>query len=266
MCFHMRNKHIGLLLLVFTVFWAICQNAAAESGSDLSEKGMVLTFEEPLPFRIYLPESDDESERFPVLYLLHGQGQDESVWDRLDLFKLADRLITEGVIRPMIIVVPREERYLEEIHESDYGKELLTKLIPFVDDRFSTLNDRASRAIGGISRGALWAQLLSFTSYETFGVLGQHSLPSGFVSPSLVYRQAETYRKTLPEIRIRIDSGEDDPYLKGARTFSAQLTTLNYPHTFVVNPGGHDEAYWKANLESYLIWYSRNLSETRSHS
>ncbi len=271
MCFLTQNKKFlesNFLKIFFLFFFVFSFCFIRVSGeANKTEESSLLTFEEPMPFQVYLPAaavSGEGEQRFPVLYLLHGQSQNETIWGTMGLFDLADRLIADGTIQPLIIVTPREENYLGVIQDSAFGQKILNELIPLVDERFPTINERSSRAIGGISRGAVWAQYLCFKNYEVFAVLGQHSLPSQVVSSPLIYRQRETYRESLPEIQIRIDSGENDPYLDGARILSAQLASLNYPHTFVINPGGHNVDYWTENLEQYLIWYSQSLNKAAS--
>lgn len=222
-------------------------------------KSAMVNYFEPIEFYIYLPESDSPTVKYPVLYLLHGQSQDETIWDQMGIKEIADHLISTGRISPLVIVMPREEAYMEKISESDFGNRIVNELIPYVESNFPVLTDPASRAIGGISRGALWAQKIAFNHYGTFGLLGQHSLPAAVFSDYVIYRIYTDSEGKIPLIKIRIDSGTEDPYLKGALAFSKQLADVKAPYTLVIEPGGHDPEYWKEHLEDYLIWYGDNL-------
>src|SRR5690554_1149895 len=99
------NKHILLLC----VFIAACSVATAQSGrvyDNLSLQSKILGMERK--YAIYLPPDYELSERsYPVLYLLHGSGDDQSGWIQFgEVMHIADKAIREGVSTPMIIVMP----------------------------------------------------------------------------------------------------------------------------------------------------------------
>lgn len=231
----------------------------AESTSDLEEVSLVFSYNTPVPFRIYLPTAYRTGRKLPVLYLLHGQSQDEMLWDRLGIIGILNDLISDGTIQPMIVVMPRESYYLQDMSESEYPSLIVDTLMPMIAHYFPTLEKRESRAIGGVSRGALWAQKIAFEHYDMFGVLGQHSLPNPFFSDYEMYSKYKNNLE-LPLMKIYIDTGASDPYLDGAGNFSKQLWGLAYPHTFILSPGDHNEEYWGAHIKEYLIWYADSLS------
>jgi enterochelin esterase-like enzyme len=210
-----------------------------------------------LDFRIYLPPCYDPQRPggYPVLYLLHGQGMDDNAWDEFGADEAAAALINSGEAAPFLIVMPREEYYLQDILASRYGEALLEDLIPWVDANFATCQARTCRAIGGLSRGASWAILLGLENQVLFGAAGGHSLPNPVISQYYLH----TLMEAMPEaerIRLYLDIGELDRYRIGAEEFRERLEFLQIPHDWHLNEGSHSDEYWAAHVEDYLRWYS----------
>jgi enterochelin esterase-like enzyme len=213
--------------------------------------------ERSLDFRVYLPPCYDPQRPggYPVLYLLHGQGMDDSAWDQFGADEKAAALITSGEAAPFLIVMPREEYYLQDMLASRYGQALLEDLIPWVDANYATCQARTCRAIGGISRGALWALLLGLENQVLFGAAGGHSVPSPVISQYYLY----TLMQTMPEaerIRLYMDIGDLDRYRPGAEEFRERLEFLQIPHDWHLNEGSHTDEYWADHAEDYLRWYA----------
>jgi enterochelin esterase-like enzyme len=210
-----------------------------------------------LDFRVFLPPCYDAQvpSGYPVLYLLHGQSMDDSAWDRLEADETAAALMTSSQVPPFLIVMPREEYFLQDMTQSRFGEALIQDLLPWIDANYATCPQRACRAIGGLSRGAVWAFLIGLENQRLFGAAGGHSLPGPVVSPYYL----KTLWESMPEnerIRLYIDIGEFDRYRSGAEEFRARLEFLSIPHEWRLNPGTHDDAYWLAHVEDYLRWYA----------
>jgi enterochelin esterase-like enzyme len=208
-------------------------------------------------FRIFLPPCYDPQAPggYPVLYLLHGQSMDDSAWDRFGADETAAALITSSQAPPFIIVMPREEYFLQDMTQSRFGEALIQDLLPWIDANYATCPERDCRAIGGLSRGAVWAFLIALENQHLFRAAGGHSLPGPVVSPYYL----KTLWESMPEnerIRLYIDIGEFDRYRSGAEEFRARLEFLSIPHEWHLNPGTHDDAYWMAHVEEYLRWYA----------
>ena len=132
----------------------------------------------PLSFRVYLPpcyDFDNESS-YPVLYYLHGQSFNDDQWDRLGADETLDELIAAEEVAPFIIVMPKESNYMIDQWTSKYGPALAEELVPWIDGHYRTNVDREYRAIGGLSRGAAWAMRIGLIYWQTFGIIGGHSL------------------------------------------------------------------------------------------
>lgn len=227
----------------------------AELGSLASER---LRF--PMEYGVYLPPcySEQPQRRYPVLYMIHGQSYNHDQWDRLGADEMMFELVSKGEISPFIIVMPRNRSW-EQPTEDMFGAVLADELIPFIDQHYRTLPDRAHRAIGGLSRGASWAVHLGVSRWELFGAIGGHSLP-------VFWSDTPHIRSWLAEIpvdeypRIFLDIGEKDrpQILASARWFENLLTERDIPHEWYLYPGYHEEAYWQAHLEQYIRWYAQD--------
>jgi len=210
-----------------------------------------------LPCRVYLPPcyDPDLSGGYPVLFLLHGQSMTEAVWEELGIRGTADRLIHSGESGPFVIVMPREEYYLQDFSESGFDNALIETLLPAVAANYNISLNRSCRAIGGISRGASWALVLGWNYWKEFGAIGAHSVPSSPFSPSrLRSLQGALSPNDLP--RLHIDIGESDRYFTGAQHLHALFDQFSIPHQWQVEAGAHNREYWQAHLESYLRWYA----------
>jgi enterochelin esterase-like enzyme len=228
-------------------------------GGEL-QNGQVYSnqLEADFSYLIYLPPCYHNASdlHFPVLYLLHGLTHTNQQWLQLGLLEVMDSLIADGTIAPFIIVLPQESVF-EPPQTSQFSDALVEELIPWVDQHYQTLPDKAFRGIGGLSRGAAWAVRIGFTHDDLFASVSAHSLPlfeadGANVNTWLIQEPKED----LP--LFFIDIGRSDPEWQTAQTFTNQLNDHNIPHEWYLFQGGHDEAYWSSHLEQYLRWHARN--------
>jgi enterochelin esterase-like enzyme len=215
---------------------------------------------EPMDVNIYLPPcyKDSSPGSYPVLYLIHGQLTAYEQWIRLGVPETADIYFSSGQLKPYIIVMPHEKYILEDWPESSFDDDMLKGLIPWVDSHYHTCSQRSCRGIGGISRGALWAVILGLSHWQTFGVIGAHSLPG---SPYPEYTVINYFNAMQPQgySRLYLDIGDNDDYLPDAEVFFKYLKNNNLPHELHLNPGAHNEIYWQAHIPEYLAWYGQAL-------
>jgi enterochelin esterase-like enzyme len=237
--------------------------AVFNTGSCPQKEGTVLDtsfdsdiYQAPVKFSLYLPPCYDQlsSTRYPVLYLLHGQTYDNHQWTHLGLPGVADTLISEKTIFPMIIVMPNDPDWRQP-DESPFGQMLINELIPHIDQTYSTLSERKYRAIGGLSRGASWALHLGLTDWQLFSRIGAHSLPIFTTDYSFIPKWLDSIpMDSYPHVYI--DMGNQDPELNLARTVESALTVRRIPHEWHMFIGAHEEAYWSRHLQNYLLWYA----------
>lgn len=213
-------------------------------------------------FHIYLPPcyADEASRRYPVLYLIHGQGFTDAQWVNLGIPQAADALIAAGEIPPLVIVMPHDRFSTWLVDDDKFGEVFIERFIPFIESRYRLLDGRASRGIGGLSRGAGWAFRYGLTEWETFGVLGLHS-------PVIFYDDANHTGEWLDAIpegmwpQIYLDVDDMDQELKLSLEFGEALTERGIPHQWHRFTGLHNEDYWRAHVTDYLRWYGQALGK-----
>jgi enterochelin esterase-like enzyme len=150
--------------------------------------------------------------------------------------------------------MPKEQTWVA-LPENSFGDNLVSELVPWIDQKYQTINDREYRAIGGVSRGGNWAVRLGLLHWGTFGSIGAHSTPLFFGDLNRIPDWINVI-PTSRAPRIYLDIGEDDNHYLDALKLSRKLDSLQVPHNWNTNPGLHNEDYWKAHLEDYLRWYS----------
>jgi enterochelin esterase-like enzyme len=210
---------------------------------------------------IYLPPCYDANSevRYPVVYLLHGIPMDERHWLDEGLVETADKLFGSGELPPFIVVMPRGDSSIyTDTSGGDRSFEgvLVNELIPAIDSRFRTLADAEHRAIGGISRGGVWALEIAFAHPELFAAVGGHS-PALAVNRATVDYDPLVLAKSAPidQLRIFLDAGDRDWTRTETQALSKILAERYIPHTYTVGKGVHDYPYWATQVEAYLRFY-----------
>jgi enterochelin esterase-like enzyme len=239
---------------------------AAALEACMAAGGNVEQFKEPsayldagLQFRVYTPPCYEQlpEQRYPLLYLVHGQTFNDDQWDRLGADETADQLIAVGEISPFIIVMPYDISSNQPSLDR-FGEAVVEELLPWIDENYRTLGDREHRAVGGLSRGASWAIHLGLTHPELFAAVGGHS-------PPVFVEDATKVRGWLDNIpaelmpRFWLDIGERDQrsIMESAVWFEGLLNERNIDHDWYLFAGDHSETYWSAHAELYLRWYAK---------
>lgn len=130
---------------------------------------------------VYTPPQygKNKKQKYPVLYLQHGWGEDETAWSNQGHANLImDNLIAEGKAEPFIIVMTygmtNEVRFggLREFTAEAFEKVLVDELVPYIDANFQTRADKAHRAMAGLSMGAFETKLITLRRPEMFNYYG----------------------------------------------------------------------------------------------
>ncbi len=210
---------------------------------------------------VYLPPCyDSNSEvRYPVVYLLHGIPMDEHHWLDEGIVAAADKLFSSGELPPFIIVMPHGDYALytgSSGGDKSFEGVLVNELIPTIDKRFRTLADAEHRAIGGISRGGVWALEIAFTHPDLFEAVGGHS-PALAVNRATDDYDPMVLAKSAPidKLRIVLDAGDQDWTRTGTQDLSKVLASRYIPYTFTIGKGDHDYPYWASQVYAYLRFY-----------
>jgi len=203
--------------------------------------------------QIYLPPcyNENNARRYPVIYLIHGAGQDETLWASLGAHSIANAQITSGQFPPFIMVMPAERGTAG----TTLGKAIVSEIVPYIDSRYRTIAARSHRAIGGISRGANWAIYTSLTYSGIFSKTGIHSVGG------ITAYEFNNYLDRAPSNLIPsfyVDIGTSDGARGTAQAMDRILTQEKIPHEYHTAPGGHTLSYWVAHVGEYLRWYTAN--------
>jgi enterochelin esterase-like enzyme len=152
----MKNLLLTTILLLSVVFTASAQKSQVSETKKL--KSDILKMERN--YAVYLPPGYDETDQsYPVLYLLHGSGDDHTGWVQFGQVQhIADKAIAEGKAAPMIIVMPdantQVKGYFNQPDGSfNYEDFFFRELIPHIEKTYRVRSDRRYRAVSGLSMG-----------------------------------------------------------------------------------------------------------------
>lgn len=206
-------------------------------------------------FDYYLPPCYEslKGQRFPVMYLLTLSSESTLSPTDNTPFSLAERLIHAGKLPPVIIIVPGQLL--------GYGSDTaLTKdLVPYVDRKFRTIQNRQHRVTGGISNGAAVAVRMAFQYPETFSSV---LLLSGGLSEAEQDRFEGWIKRMPPDIRprVRIEVGKQDAILEYVEHLQVVLDRQHVRYTLNITPGNHDWNFWSPKMEDCLLWLAGGWS------
>jgi enterochelin esterase-like enzyme len=196
---------------------------------------------------VYTPPGYEKGNtRYPVLYLQHGWGEDETAWSNQGRANLImDNLIAEGKIAPFIIVMTygmTNEVKMGKIREfkiEPFQAVLVDELIPYVDATFRTLASRDNRAMAGLSMGGMETRTITLNKPDVFGYYG---LLSGGV-----YAPDDLKDKTKPKLVFLSAGSKERP--DGVRNAAAALKSAGYHAVSYVSEGtAHEFLSWRRSL------------------
>ncbi|HTE19055.1 MAG TPA: alpha/beta hydrolase-fold protein [Armatimonadota bacterium] len=215
---------------------------------------------------VYLPPgyAANTDARYPVLYLNHGGGDDDSRWTSTDprsggsAHLILDNLIAAGKARPMLVVMP-STRGIASGTPSAPGKddavtqEYLKDIIPYVDTHYRTRAGREHRALAGLSMGGFVVMNTGLPHLDTFSELYVYS--SGYF-PDQVPVFDENFKSLLSDPRtndlLRVPfymaSGETDIALRNGQRTLAVLNNHGIRNFWVLSSGGHEWSNWRRYL------------------
>ena len=208
---------------------------------------------------IYTPPGYSKNNTYPVLYLLHGIGGDETEWLRGGQPQVIfDNLYAENKIEPMIVVMPngramKDDRAEGNIMEPEkvqafetFEKDLLNDLIPFIEKKYPVFKDREHRAIAGLSMGGGQALNFGLGNLDKFAWIGAFSAAPNTKAPEVLIPNPEEAKKKLK--LLWISCGDNDNLIMFSQRTHEYLQANGIPHIYYIMPGGHDFNVWKSSL------------------
>jgi len=226
---------------------------------------------------VYTPPGYDEgSERYPVFYLLHGGGDEDSGWSTIGRAGfILDNLIAQKKAKPMLVVMPngslprpagftrppagglRSPEFVKRMAELQerFVKELLQDIIPQVEKRFRVRTGAENRALAGLSMGG-GQTLATVTSHpDQFSYVGVWSAgvsatPEEFEkSHATFFDSADKVNKTVKLFSISV--GDQDFLLNGSKNLDELLKKHGIKHEFHISGGGHTWINWRHYLNDF---------------
>ena len=210
---------------------------------------------------VYTPPEYDPAKKYPVLYLMGGSGEDAESWIKNGQANfIMDNLLAENKVDPMLIVFPnnqivhRSHPQHTELSFPLMEREFKEVIIPYIESRYSVINDKHSRAVSGLSMGGRHAQYVGIRNLDIIGNIG-------ILSAAMPIDDTPLLRN--PDINSKID------YLfVGAGTFETnptarhqvlhdELVKLGVKHEYLVGSrGAHDFTTWRFLLHHFLqnLW------------
>ena len=200
---------------------------------------------------VYTPPTYDGKKKFPVLYLQHGWGENETSWPVQGHANLImDNLIAEGKCLPFIVVMTygmTNDTRIGGLGGFNYGQfetVLVDELIPYVDSHFKTLADKAHRAMAGLSMGGMETHSITLARPETFGSFGL--LSGGTYNPNELQEKG-LEGKNAPKYIFMSCGSKENP--DGVTRAGEALRAAGYNAESYVSEGtAHEFLTWRRSL------------------
>jgi enterochelin esterase-like enzyme len=235
---------------------------------------------------VYLPPGYDEQakQRYPVLYLQHGGGEDETGWIRQGRANfILDNLIASGRCQPMIVVMaygyarragevvrdlsglpfesPERRKAMLDMTAA-FEADVTEALVPFVDKTFRTVADREHRAMAGLSMGGMQTFQVTLRHLDLFSHIGGFSGAMRFalgdqkLDTKTAYNGAfadpAAFGKKVRLLWLGVGTQEPERMREGIREFHASLTEAGIQHVYVESQGtDHEWQTWRRNLQDF---------------
>jgi enterochelin esterase-like enzyme len=208
---------------------------------------------------VYTPPGYSTETKYPILYLLHGIGGDETEWYKNGSPQvILDNLYADKKIVPMIVVLPNgraepNDRAVGNIFAPEhvkafekFEKDLLNDVIPFVESKYSVKTGRENRALAGLSMGGGQSLNFGLGNLDTFAWVGGFSSAPNTKSPEQLVPDPEAAKRKLR--LLWISCGDEDDLIYISQGLHVYLKGKNVPHIWHVDSGGHDFSVWKNDL------------------
>ncbi|MDB5232966.1 MAG: esterase family protein [Chitinophagaceae bacterium] len=240
---------------------------------------------------VYLPPDYEISQRnYPVVYLLHGYTDDETGWLQFgEINRYADKAIADGIIPPMIIVMPNGDSswYVNAYDgKESYEDFFIKEFMPSIEKTYRIKAEKKYRGVAGLSMGGYGTLMYSLKYPELFvaaaplsaavydddalvstpdqryeaifgqlygrGLKGKDRLNKSWYDNSPLKIIANKPADELKKVRYWIDCGDDDFLTKGNSLLHIALMEKGVPHEYRVRDGAHNWTYWRTGITNAL--------------
>jgi len=239
-------------------------------------------------YAVYLPPDYEHSKRsYPVLYLLHGAGDDQTGWIQFgEVRRIADEAIRTGKSTPMVIIMPdantgKRGYFNHPTEDWRYEDFFFDELMPHVESTYRIKAEKRYRAVAGLSMGGGGSFMYALHRPDLFSSacpLSAYVGPSNSdqvrdrLDPSKTYDEATLQswvdshnavklienmsKEEVSQVRWYIDCGDDDFLYEGNSLVHIGMKKKDIPHEYRVRDGSHSWSYWRSALPEVLSFVS----------
>ncbi len=298
----MKTRYASAAVTAFltTLVAAALSSSPVRAGGTIEAEHTLKskTLGRVIPYRAYRPDASTAAGRkLPVLYLLHGRGDDENAWiDKGGIGPILDRAIAAGKVKPLIVVMPAAGNswYVDDMMPGRFGnmsKALTTDLVDGIEARYPIARCRQARAVGGLSMGGYGAMLYALDRPDLFasvfslsgslfseasgdierrkpayeriygGVFGSPFDEKRFLAWNVFMRLDRPSLRHQP-LAIWLSAGDRDfpSILDGTVRMHNELGKRSIPSELHIMKGEHTWELWNAAVEPALEWLSDHLA------
>lgn len=281
-----------LVITLFVVATSFSQNHG-KVYDELSMTSKILKQEKN--YAVYLPPDYETSNRsYPVLYLLHGYGDDQTGWIQFgEVLRIADTAIKDGSATPMIVIMPdgdtTHKGYFNRIEgDWDYETFFFEEFMPHVEKKYRIKSEKRFRAIAGLSMGGggtfmyalhrpdLFSAACPLSAYigpqsvEDFktsfltkdsSISDESKIASYVAHHNALALIEKSDAKKMNSVRWYIDCGDDDFLYEGNSLVHIAMRKKKVKHEYRVREGRHSWVYWREALPEVLHFVSQGFHQ-----
>ncbi|ABF41826.1 putative esterase [Candidatus Koribacter versatilis Ellin345] len=296
-----QSKDPYLLRKCVVLFFFVCATiiAPAQSRIDCASMPSKLLHRD-VPYCVLIPQSYDSAKttKFPVLYFLHGLGDNQQSLVNMGAWNLISDLRAQNKIGDFLIATPAgwATFYINSADgKTRYSDFFLDEFIPFIEHKYRARTDRSGRAISGISMGGYGAFRFAFANPQKFSAVSAESAALFSDSPKILdqgmqsgaprarllgsvfgspidaahwrandpFELAKQNAAGISRLAIYFNCGQQDGYGfdEGAAALDKQLTAAKIPHTFRLYPGEHSLQYFLTHIGEVMEFHSREFAK-----
>ena len=277
-------------IIAFSVTQMMAQGKVLESKTIESK-----VLAKQVKYSVYLPPDYEMSNRsYPVLYLLHGYTDNETSWIQFgQINEIADKLIANGTIAPMIIVMPDggNSFYINDASgKQPYEKMFFEEFIPQIEKTYRIRSQKEFRAIAGNSMGGFGSliyallhpndfaacvplssaviteaemrkrnQTNDFGLRDLFGEIKNDSMPQSFARYNILKMIKDLTKEQIEKVNFYIDCGDKDFLVIPNCTLHIAMTEKQIKHEFRIREGVHNWGYWRVGIADGLKFISQSF-------
>lgn len=203
---------------------------------------------------VYTPPDYSESKTYPVLYLHHGIGGNETAWlgSEGNANNVMDYLYSKQMATPMIVVMPngKMDGGDDFVRFANFEDVLINDLIPWVEENYAAQTGAPSRAISGLSMGGGQTFNFGFAHPDVFQYIGPYSAAPNTGNPAQIIKDLAKVKSDVKFIFI--SCGTADGLIGNSEKWHEYLDDNNVPHMYQLEQnGGHDKIVWNRSLYNF---------------